>query len=164
MEGIFALLQLDDSEIRNKTMEALREIVEINHKHMGAYLENFYAITKEFLSRAESDLEMKSAALFSIELWMILCESELEPSTKTGMVTSFNWQQVASLFFNGLQQVQSEITVDSLEDEDEQLVALKCADALNFLSQVIGDDMLDLCTQYTSALNAHLEKQGGPCW
>jgi hypothetical protein len=77
MKGIFDLLEVQDTQVQNSSMEALREIVEINHEYMAQYLEGFYSITERFISRNNEDPDDKKVAEFSIEIWSILCEVEV---------------------------------------------------------------------------------------
>jgi len=57
------------------------------------------------MSKPSEDEENKKIAQFSIEIWMTLCEVELD-SRKNGncpnLIKNFNWNDLATMFFNGL--------------------------------------------------------------
>jgi len=83
--------------------------VELNHAHMGQYLDKFFKVTEQFLSRNNEDEEDKKVAQFSIELWSILCEVEvnnaknpLSGNRRPSIIRNFNWQGLATILLNGL--------------------------------------------------------------
>jgi hypothetical protein len=49
MNGVFSLLQSQDNEVLNSTMEALIKIVELNYEFMQPYLNNLFQMTNAFM-------------------------------------------------------------------------------------------------------------------
>jgi hypothetical protein len=64
------------------------------------------------------------------------------------LIAQSKWQQLATVLFNGLQHTAFDEEDNSLDEEGEQSIGLSCATAVSFLTQVIGDPMLDVAFLY----------------
>lgn len=131
---------------------------------MGRYLEELFNSTYSLFNLYQTCTEentwttkeeLREIAGFSIEIWNTLCEEEISAPNYALIKSSqtqqgFIWQSVASLMMQGLNETGFEIENHDLEDDTGNSFAIDCAQGLRFLSQVIGNDMLDMTYQYVS--------------
>ena len=82
MEGFFDLLKKHtDFDILNSAMEGLIKVVEMNYSFMGEYIPSLLNLTEVLMAKPSTDEDNKKIAQYSIEIWMTLCDVELEQNS-----------------------------------------------------------------------------------
>lgn len=66
------------------------------------------------------------------------------------LIRSFDWRNLASLFFNGLLKTGLDDSDSGLDNEDDMSVSLQCSQALIFLTQIVQDEILDITIQFVN--------------
>lgn len=135
----------------NSTLEALIRIVDVNYAYMHPYLEETKAMTKLMVETAtanQADTEMARVAEYSIEVWCTLLEKELEilkenPNAMT-LIRSQDWKSLATIFFNGLTQIQFDLQDTSIDDETDMNIFFKINEVIGFLAQIVREPMLEM--------------------
>jgi hypothetical protein len=140
----------------------LIEVIKINYVHMGRYLEALLSTTSTFfnLMRCHEDNDdLREIAGYSIEIWNTLCEEELTNKeyclVKQSVAQDHQpiWKSLATLMLQGLSSTGLDLELDhSLEDDSDSSFAHHCAQGLRFVSQVIGNEMLDMTYHYVTTL------------
>jgi len=93
--------------------------------------------------------EGQKVAGYSIEIWNTLCEEEIELAKNPNagqldIIKNFKWQELATLFYNGLVHTGFDEADHSIDDDNECSLSLQCSTALSFLAQILKDDLLDI--------------------
>jgi hypothetical protein len=83
--------------------------------------------------------EIGKVAGFALEVWNSLFEEEIEntknaPADWQGIITRFNWRDLAAVFFNGLGHTGFDDADHTIDDEDEASVSIQCFQALALLA------------------------------
>lgn len=68
------------------------------------------------------------------------------------IIRTYNWKELAKLFFEGLRYTGFEESDHTIEDEDEQSISLSCSIALQLLTQVVKDEMVEVAFSYAEQI------------
>lgn len=116
------------------------------------------------IQNASSD-EMGSEAMqigiFSIEVWCTIFEKEImllkEDQNMNTLIKSSNWQSIAQMLLNGLISINIDQSDTSIDDETDMNLFFKCNEALQFLTHIIGEQVLEITFSFVQQLLEHSE-------
>ena len=82
MDGLLELIKShSDVEITSSAIEGLIRVVESNYAYMGQYIPVFLNFTEVLMAKPSSDDDNKKIAQYAIEIWITLCEVEVEQNS-----------------------------------------------------------------------------------
>lgn len=143
-------------EIVKAGIESLIEIARLNYKDMGHWLDKLFEHTKQLMGYYVSR-EPVHIGNFVIEIWNQILEEEIELAKNIAVqqydiIRTYNWKELAKLFFEGLRYTGFEESDHTIEDEDEQSISLSCSIALQLLTQVVKDEMVEVAFSYAEQI------------
>jgi hypothetical protein len=159
VRGIFDLLAIDDHEVQKDTLDCLIDVIRLNYRRMARYLPELKSWTVDYIAARGEGHEL---AAYAIEIWNTVFEEELNlAAAEAGVLKAFDWPGLAAIFLNGLQHTGFAEGDHSVENDDDNSLALMCTTALSLLSQIVKDELLDITFSYVQQLLGHTGQGNG---